>query len=99
MSETRSVRLGEDTYARLLEVAGELEARLGRPVSLDEVINYLLDLRGEGREGRGARIMDLAGPGRFPTRSWLRLKTPLQRLGGDGGHPGYPRHGCPYRPS
>ncbi len=38
----KTVRVREDTYRRLNELAARLRERLGRPVSMDEVIRRLL---------------------------------------------------------
>jgi len=38
----KTVRVREDTYRRLNELAARLRERLGRPVSMDEVIRKLL---------------------------------------------------------
>jgi hypothetical protein len=52
----RSVRVEERTYRKLSQASGRLQAILGRPVSLDEAIWYLL--KGTREQGR---ISDLAG--------------------------------------
>jgi len=52
----RSVRVEERTYRKLSQSSGRFQSLLGRPVSLDETIWYLL--RG-AREDR--RISELAG--------------------------------------
>jgi hypothetical protein len=52
----RSVRVEDRTYRKLSQASGRLQAILGRPVSLDEAIWYLL--KGPRQEGR---ISDLAG--------------------------------------
>ena len=52
----RSVRVQDRTYRRLSQASGRLQAILGRPVSLDEAIWFLLKAPKE--EGR---ISDLAG--------------------------------------
>jgi len=54
--EVKTVKISKATYARLSEIAGELQMRLKRPVSLDEAMRYLISLR-----GKGVRITDLAG--------------------------------------
>lgn len=36
-----TVKVNEKTYKRLNKLAGELRARFGRPVSLDEALDYL----------------------------------------------------------
>ena len=56
MSETKTVKISKETYAKLSEVAGELQMKLRRPVSLDEAMEYLISLK-----GKGAKISDLAG--------------------------------------
>ncbi len=38
----KTVRVREDTYKRLNELAARLREKLGRPVSMDEVIRRLL---------------------------------------------------------
>ena len=50
------MRVEERTYRKLSQASGRLQAMLGRPVSLDEAIWYLLkEPRGEGK------ISELAG--------------------------------------
>ena len=72
----------ERTYRRLSQASGRLQAMLGRPVSLDEAIWYLL--KGVKDEGR---ISDLAGSwdmseseareiGRVLRDGWKRWKLP-----------------------
>jgi len=56
MTEVKTVKISRETYARLSEIAGELQMRLKRPVSLDEAVRHLITLR-----GKGVRITDLAG--------------------------------------
>lgn len=51
-----SVRVGERTYRKLSQVSGRLQAMMGRPVSQDEAIWYLL--KGARETGK---ISDLAG--------------------------------------
>ncbi|MGC9169479.1 MAG: hypothetical protein ACP5HD_01870 [Thermoproteus sp.] len=38
-----SIKIREDTKRRLVQFRARLKAKLGRKVSLDEIINYLLD--------------------------------------------------------
>ena len=56
MTEVKTVKISKETYARLSEIAGELQMRLKRPVSLDEAMRYLISLK-----GKGVKITDLAG--------------------------------------
>lgn len=52
----RSVRVEEVTYRKLSQTAGRLQTMIGRPVSLDEAIWFLL--KGPREQGK---ITDLAG--------------------------------------
>ena len=56
MTETKTIKISKETYAKLSEIAGELQMRLKRPVSLDEAMKYLISLR-----EKRAKITDLAG--------------------------------------
>ena len=40
--ETKTVKINKETYAKLCEIAGELQSKLKRPVSLDEAMEHLL---------------------------------------------------------
>ena len=52
----KTIRVDEETYRKLVEQAGRLQARFKRPVSLDEAIRYMT----EGIRTQN-RISDLAG--------------------------------------
>jgi len=56
MAEVKTVKISKETHARLSEIAGELQTKLKRPVSLDEAVRHLITLK-----GKGIRITDLAG--------------------------------------
>ena len=56
VTETKTVKISKETYNELCKVAGELQIRLKRPVSLEEAMEYLISLR-----GKGVKITDLAG--------------------------------------
>lgn len=47
VTEFRTIKISKETYAVLSEVAGELQMKLKRPVSLDEALKYLLKKRKE----------------------------------------------------
>jgi len=38
----KSIKLSEETYRRLVELAGKLQAERGEPVSVEEAIKYLM---------------------------------------------------------
>ena len=42
---TKSIKLSEDTYKKLVEIAGKLQAELKKPVSIEDAIKYLLKRR------------------------------------------------------
>ncbi len=48
---SKTIKISEETYRRLVELAGKLQAERGEPVSIEDAIRYLLK-----RE-----ISDLAG--------------------------------------
>ncbi|MGC9345277.1 MAG: hypothetical protein ACP5ER_00585 [Candidatus Bathyarchaeales archaeon] len=54
MTEVKTVKVSKETYARLCEIAGELQMKLKRRVSLDEAMEYLL-------KERKLRLSDFAG--------------------------------------
>lgn len=56
MTEVKTVKISKETHAHLSEIAGELQIKLKRPVSLDEALRYLIRLK-----GKGVKITDLAG--------------------------------------
>lgn len=72
MPETKTVKISKETYAKLSEIAGELQMRLKRPVSLDEAMKYLISLR-----GKGVRITDLAGSWDISDRELAEIKASL----------------------
>ena len=56
VTETKTIKISKEMYAKLSEIAGELQMRLKRPVSLDEAMKYLISLK-----EKGAKITDLDG--------------------------------------
>ena len=56
MTEVKAIKVSKETYAKLCEIAGELQIKLKRPVSIEEAMKYLIRLR-----GKGVKITDLAG--------------------------------------
>jgi predicted nucleic acid-binding Zn-ribbon protein len=56
MTELKAVKVSKETYAELSVIAGELQVKLKRPVSIEEAMKHLLN-----RRKKGAKISDLAG--------------------------------------
>lgn len=72
MVKAKTVKISEETYAKLSEIAGELQTRLKRPVSLDEAMKYLISLK-----GKGVRITDLAGSWDISEEELMEIKASL----------------------
>ncbi|MEM3407521.1 MAG: hypothetical protein QXY18_05365 [Nitrososphaerota archaeon] len=54
MTEAKSIKVGKGIYEKICEIAGELQVKLKRRVSLDEALEYLL-------EEKKLKISDFAG--------------------------------------
>jgi len=72
MTEVKTVKISKETYARLSEIAGELQMRLKHPVSLDEAMRYLFTLK-----GKGVKITDLAGSWDVSEEEVVEIKASL----------------------
>lgn len=72
MARAKTIKISKETYAKLSEIAGELQMRLRRPVSLDEAMKYLISLR-----GKGVRITDLAGSWDISDEELIEIKASL----------------------
>lgn len=56
MTELKAVKVSKETYAELNAIAGELQVKLKRPVSIEEAMKHLIR-----RSKKGKKISDLAG--------------------------------------
>ncbi|MDH5811835.1 MAG: hypothetical protein QE160_06175 [Candidatus Verstraetearchaeota archaeon] len=74
VSEAKTIKISKETYVKLSEVAGELQMRLKRPVSLDEAMRYLLSLKSRNKK---VRITDLAGSWDLSDEEWAEIKISL----------------------
>lgn len=68
----KTVRVDEETYRRLCEEAGRLQAVLRRPVSLDEAVRYLVGAK------FSAEISDLAGSWKVSEEEVESIKKSLE---------------------
>lgn len=68
-----TIQVSEETQARLLQVAAELQARFGRRISYDEAISVLIDEAGGLREAR-TQFEKLFGSLRGEKRAWNELR-------------------------
>ena len=71
-SKTKTVKISKETYAKLSEIAGKLQMKLKRPVSLDEAMEYLISKR-----AKGAKITDLAGSWDITDAELAEIKASL----------------------
>jgi hypothetical protein len=55
-AELKAIKISKETYSELSAIAGELQIKRKRPVSLDEAMKYLIR-----RSRKGKKISDLAG--------------------------------------
>ncbi len=56
MGEVKTIKVSKETYAKLNEIAGELQIKLRRSVSMEEAMKDLIK-----RKEKGRKISDLAG--------------------------------------
>jgi len=73
MPKTKTIKISKEMYAKLSEIAGELQIRLKRPVSLDEAMKYLISLR-----EKTTKITDLAGSWDISDTELAEIKTSLK---------------------
>ncbi len=66
---TKSIKLSEETYRKLVELAGRLQFELKRPVSIEEAIKYLMR----------RRISDLAGSWEVSDEEVKEIKESLRK--------------------
>jgi predicted CopG family antitoxin len=70
----KSIRISEETYRKLCEHAGRLQAELKRPVSIDEAIRSLM----EGSK-IPSTVTDLAGTLELSDEEVLEIKRELRK--------------------
>lgn len=66
---TKSIKLSEDVYKKLVELAGKLQIELKKPVSIEDAIRYLLR----------KRISDLAGSWDISEEEVEEIKASLEK--------------------
>lgn len=67
------MKVSEKTYKKLNELAGELRARLGRPVSLDEALDYVM-------KGSGVKPGEFSGSWSMTDDEEARIFRELRRF-------------------
>ena len=72
MSEVKAIKVSKETYAKLNELAGELQVKLRRPVSIEEAMKDLIKHREKGK-----KISDLAGSWNITDAELCEIKTSI----------------------
>jgi predicted CopG family antitoxin len=74
MPAGKSIKISEETYAELSEIAGELQVKRKRPVSIEEAIKQLTN-----RRKKGAKISDLAGSWNITDQEAKEIETAISQ--------------------
>jgi predicted transcriptional regulator len=72
LGEVKTVKVSKETYAKLNEIAGELQIKLRRSVSIEEAMKDLIKRREKGR-----KISDLAGSWNITDAEFKEIKTSI----------------------
>lgn len=72
VTESKTIKVSKETYAELSEIAGELQLKLKRPVSLEEAIKQLTK-----RRKKGTKISDLAGSWKISDKETEEIKSAI----------------------
>jgi len=72
MAELKAIKVSKETYAKLNEIAGELQSKLKRPVSIDEAMKYLMK-----EKEKGKKITDLAGSWNITDKELEQIKLSI----------------------
>ena len=72
LSEVKAIKVSKETYAKLSEIAGELQVKLRRPVSIEEAMKDLIK-----RKEKGRKISDLAGSWKMTDAEFTEIKTSI----------------------
>ncbi len=73
ITELKAVKVSKETYAKLNQIAGELQVKLKRPVSIEETMNYLIKQR-----EKGTKISDLAGSWNITDEEAKEIKASIK---------------------
>ena len=73
MSESKSIKVSKETYAELSQIAGEMQLKLKRPVSIEEAIKQITK-----RRKKGVKISDLAGSWKMSDKEAEEIKFSIE---------------------
>jgi hypothetical protein len=74
LSEVKAIKVSKETYAKLSEIAGELQVKLRRPVSIEEAMKDLIK-----RKEKGRKISDLAGSWKITESECAEMKSLINK--------------------
>ncbi len=74
MTELKAVKVSKETYAELSSIAGELQVKLKRPVSIEEAMKHLIR-----QSKKGKKITDLAGSWDMTDEEAEEIKTSIDK--------------------
>lgn len=73
LGEVKTIKVSKETYAKLNEIAGELQIRLRRSVSIEEAMKDLIK-----RKEKGRKISDLAGSWNITDAKFKEIETSIE---------------------
>ena len=73
LGEVKTIKVSKETYAKLNEIAGELQIKLRRSVSIEEAMKDLIRRREKGR-----KISDLAGSWNITDVELKEIETSIE---------------------
>lgn len=89
MSEVKAIKVSKETYAKLSEIAGEMQITFRWPVSIEEALKDLIKRREIGR-----KISDLAGSRNITDPEFKEIKkTQFRKRGKNGAQQNHNRYG------
>ena len=75
MTELKAVKVSKETYVELSAMAGELQVKLKRPVSIEEAMKHLIR-----RKEKGRKITDLAGSWDLSDEEAEKIKASISQV-------------------
>ena len=73
LGEVKTIKVSKETYAKLNEIAGELQIKLRRSVSMEEAMKDLIK-----RKEKGRKISDLAGSWNITDAEFKEIETSIE---------------------
>jgi predicted nucleic acid-binding Zn-ribbon protein len=74
MTELKAIKISKETYAELSSIAGELQVKLKRPVSIEEAMKHLIK-----RRKKGKKISDLAGSWNVTDKELKEIESSISK--------------------